>query len=148
MLRPSYAAENEPEGALPAGVPLSLPEPVNLSPGDKRLRATGFRARQADAARGQAVLRVPGHGRGATPLGHATIHVAQAEAVSVVGFGLRFVETGMAWGDQLSGGIVPRHPRPSWREHAQSVEVRLHWQSHCVSGGCAGFVLTRIPTES
>jgi hypothetical protein len=108
MLRQAYAPGDQPEGVLPAAVPLSLREPEDLSPGDKRLRATGFRATQAAAARGQGVLRVLSDGRGATPLDRATIHFAQAEAIPVVGFGLRFVETGMA-----RGGSAERRDRPA-----------------------------------
>ncbi|MCQ8182619.1 right-handed parallel beta-helix repeat-containing protein [Methylomonas sp. SURF-1] len=97
-VRVAFEAADQPLGALPAGIQLSLPPAVDLAPGDTVPVTVNFRADGTAPASGVVVLSIKSHEAGSQTLAKVRVDYTLSEAKPVLAFSPGYLETGVARG--------------------------------------------------
>ncbi|WP_198402813.1 right-handed parallel beta-helix repeat-containing protein [Methylomonas koyamae] len=97
-VRVAFEAADQPLGALPTGIQLSLPPAVDLAPGDTVPVTVNFRADGTAPASGVVVLSIKSHEAGSQTLAKVRVDYTLSEAKPVLAFSPGYLETGVARG--------------------------------------------------
>ncbi|MDX8126742.1 RHS repeat-associated core domain-containing protein, partial [Methylomonas sp. OY6] len=97
-VRVAFQAADQPLGALPTGIQLSLPPAVDLAPGDTVPVTVNFRADGTAPASGVVVLSIKSYEAGSQTLAKVRVDYTLSEAKPVLAFSPGYLETGVARG--------------------------------------------------
>ena len=101
-----YDALDQPFGALPTGLTLTLPAPINLQPNQAATLPLKVSADNTAAATGSFVVTVKSQDSGALTLGKVVVNYHLSEAKPALFYTPSYVETGVARGNSVSETVA------------------------------------------